>query len=304
MARGSGYNLFLTPSNALFFLRQAGSSNDLVPTDLDVFTMTVVGANPTPKITGRDELPGKSSYFLGSDPKKWHTSIPNFGKVQYEDIYPGIDLVYHGIQGQLEYDFVLHPGTSPETIAIEFTGVKNIRLNPRGELVLETVLGQVCFHKPVAYQEDQGQRRTVKAHYKRMNKNRVGFAVEAYDSSKTLIIDPLLIAEELAGTDRRIVGEMAHAVKASGLRLVAPHVVSGDASKLGESPDSEVGKGALPRGSSPLRWKLTSGSCHDSGGCVTVITVFLGDTRMTPLPTLQHRDSIHSKENFHAHPCS
>src|SRR5580765_7321931 len=76
VARGSGYNLFLTPSNALFSIRQAGSSNDLARTHSNVFAMTMVGANPAPKITGRDELPGKSSYFLGSDSKKWHTNIP------------------------------------------------------------------------------------------------------------------------------------------------------------------------------------------------------------------------------------
>jgi hypothetical protein len=192
MARGSGYNLFLTPSNASFFLRQPGSSNDLVPTDSDVFTMSVVGANPAANMTGREELPGKSSYFLGGDSKKWRTDISTFSKVQYENIYPGIDLVYHGTQGQLEYDFVLHPGTSPATIAIEFTGMKGIRLSSRGELVLETVRGQICFHKPVAYQDDQGNRRAVRARYRWTQKHRVGFAVGAYDSSKTLIIDPVL----------------------------------------------------------------------------------------------------------------
>ena len=203
MARGSGYNLFLTPSNALFFLRQAGSSNDLVPTDSSVFTMNVVGANPTPKITGRDALPSTSSYFLGGDPKKWHTNIPNFGKVQYEDIYPGIDLFYHGTQGQLEYDFVLHPGASTKTIVIEFTGVKDIRLSSRGELVLQTVRGQVCFHKPVAYQQDQGHRRAVQARYRRILKHRVGFTVGAYDASKPLIIDPVSIIGIVAKTDRQ-----------------------------------------------------------------------------------------------------
>jgi hypothetical protein len=191
MARGSGYNLFLTPSNALFFLRQAGSANDLVPRDSDVFTMNMVGSNTAPKITGREELSSTSSYFLGSDPQKWHTNIPNFGKVQYEDIYPGIDLVYHGTHGQLEYDFVLHPGTSPATIAIEFTGMEHIRLSPQGELVLDTVRGQIRFHKPVAYQNDQGKRRAVQARYRRIYKHRVGFTVGAYDSSKTLIIDPV-----------------------------------------------------------------------------------------------------------------
>lgn len=222
MARGSGYNLFLTPSNALFSLRQAGSSNDLVPTDSDVFTMSVVGANPAPKITGRDELPSTSSYFLGGDPKKWRTNIPNFGKVQYEDIYPGIDLVFHAIQGQLEYDFVLHPGTSPGTIAMEFTGVKNIRVSSRGELVLETVRGQICFHKPVAYQEDHGNRRDVQARYRRIQKRRVGFAVGAYDPSETLIIDPAPSTGKPAETGRRMRRPReisVPAVRISGLNL-------------------------------------------------------------------------------------
>lgn len=191
MARGSGYNLFLTPSNALFSLRQADTGNDLVLSSPDVFTMSVVGANPVPKIIGRDKLPGKSSYFLGSNPNTWHTNISNFGKVEYEDIYPGIDLVYHGIRGQLEYDFILHPGRSPAKIVMEFTGMKNIHLNSRGELVLETARGQICFHKPLAYQDVQGSRQIVEARYRWIHKRRIGFAVGAYDTSKTLIIDPV-----------------------------------------------------------------------------------------------------------------
>jgi hypothetical protein len=223
MARGSGYNLFLTPSNALFSLRQAGSSNDLVLTDSAVFTMSVVGANPAPRLSGRDELPGRSSYFLGGDSKKWRTNIPNFGKVQYEDIYPGIDLVYHGIHGQLEYDFIVRPGSSPATIVMEFTGMKDIHLSSRGELVLETVRGQICFHKPVAYQEDQGNRRTIQTRYRWIHKHRVGFAVGAYDSSKTLIIDPVPTAGQPAETDGRTPRHGATtvpAVRTSGLNPV------------------------------------------------------------------------------------
>jgi hypothetical protein len=133
-----------------------------------------------------------------------HTNIPDFGKVQYETIYPGIDLVDHSTQGQLEYDFVLHPGTSPGTIAMEFTGVKNIRVSSRGELVLETVCGQICFHKPLAYQEDHGNRRDVQARYRGIQKRRVGFAVGAYDPGETLIIDPASSIGEPAETGRRM----------------------------------------------------------------------------------------------------
>jgi hypothetical protein len=192
MARGSGYNLFLTASNALFSLRHPGANDDLAPKESEVLAMNVVGANPTPKMRGIDELPGKSSYFLGSDPRKWHTNIPNFGKVQYEDIYPGIDLVYHGTKGQLEYDFVVHPGTSPKVIMIEFTGAKRITLSTKGELVLKAETGQICFHKPVAYQQDNGNKRFIHARYVLIGKDQVSFAVGAYDSKKTLIIDPIL----------------------------------------------------------------------------------------------------------------
>jgi len=284
MARGSGYNLFLTPSNALFLLQQVGSSNDLVPTDSGVLTMSVVGSTPTPKITGRDELPGKSSYFLGRDPERWRTDISNFGKVQYDDIYPGIDLVYHGTHGQLEYDFVLHPGTSPATIVLEFTGMKDIRLSSRGELVLETMRGQICFHKPVAYQEDQGNRRAVKAQYRWIHKHRVGFAVGAYDSRKTLIIDPVLGNRPLREADgtRGDRGQSVSSIHDAAYHLAVERVLlrpsTGGAPKLrGEprgSPGRETGKSRVLKGLAVFGRDVTqacdgdhSSAGHKEPGC-------------------------------------
>jgi len=193
MARGAGYNLFLTPSNAVFSFRHVDDRDDLVLKESGVLVMRVVGANPAPKISGIDELPGKSSYFLGTDPKKWYTNIPNFGEVQYENIYPGIDLVYHGIRGQLEYDFAVHPGAAPQVIRIEFTGANRITVSSKGELVLQAETGQVCFHKPVAYQQDSGNKRFIDARYLLIGKDQVSFALGAYDPQKTLIIDPVLV---------------------------------------------------------------------------------------------------------------
>ena len=80
--------------------------------------MKLVGANPNPKIVGMDELPGKSNYFIGNDPKKWRTNVPNYAKVKYANVYPGVDLVYYGNQGQLEYDFVVQPGADPNSIQL------------------------------------------------------------------------------------------------------------------------------------------------------------------------------------------
>jgi hypothetical protein len=89
--------------------------------------MKLVGANPNPRIVGMDELPGKSNYFIGNDPKKWRTNVPNYARVKYANVYPGVDLVYYGNQGRLEYDFVVAPGADPCAITLELeTGQSKI----------------------------------------------------------------------------------------------------------------------------------------------------------------------------------
>jgi hypothetical protein len=80
--------------------------------------MRLVGANERAKVTGLEELPGKSNYFIGNDPKKWRTNMLNYAKVKYANVYPGVDLVYYGNQGKLEYDFVVQPGADPRSIQL------------------------------------------------------------------------------------------------------------------------------------------------------------------------------------------
>ena len=49
-------------------------------------------------------------------------NIPTYAAVRYKDVYPGIDQVYYGNQGQVEYDFVVAPGADPDVIRIRFDG--------------------------------------------------------------------------------------------------------------------------------------------------------------------------------------
>ena len=141
LSRGSGYTLFLTPSEAVLALRKDESrtqktegslSTESEPKskienpNLAVLRMKLVGANPQPRSIGLNELPGKVNYFTGNDPNKWRTNVPTYAKVQYQDVYPGIDLVYYGNQRQLEYDFIVKPGTDPETIKLAFDGVDSV----------------------------------------------------------------------------------------------------------------------------------------------------------------------------------
>jgi len=124
--------------------------------------MKLVGANPHAKVSGLEELPGKSNYFIGNDPKKWRTNVSNYAKVKYSDVYPGVDLVYYGNQGKLEYDFVVRPGADPRQIALQLVAPASsrsnaakmaaLRLDGNGDLVVGTDGGEIIFHKPVVLQ--------------------------------------------------------------------------------------------------------------------------------------------------------
>ena len=121
--------------------------------------MHLDGAKPNASIAGQSPLLGKVNYLRGKNPKQWRTDIPTYKQVKYTNVYPGIDLVYYGRERQLEYDFIVAPGAAP-AIALTFSGGK-LQLNSRGDLALATATGNVCFRRPVLYQEIQGRKQPV-----------------------------------------------------------------------------------------------------------------------------------------------
>jgi uncharacterized protein (TIGR03437 family) len=153
--------------------------------------MRFEGANPNPQIEGKEELPGTVNYFVGSDPAKWSTSVPCFGRVVYRNLYPGIDLAYYGNNRQLEYDFVVAPGADPRAIRLKFSGHDKARIDKNGDLVLLAGGHELRQHKPVIFQERDGRREPIGGRYV-LNGNIIGFEVASYDASRALLIDPLL----------------------------------------------------------------------------------------------------------------
>src|SRR5260221_129941 len=209
----AGYTLVLTGDEAVLALRAgnaAGKAKTKFPveprlaaspeaksgpipesTPGPVVRKRLQNANPATNVTGTDELAGTSNYFIGSDPTKWRTNVPTYAKVKYEGIYSGIDLVYYGNQWQLEYDFVLQPGASPQAIRLGIAGAKQLRLE-HGDLVLTSAGGDVHLRSPHIYQEANGVRREVRGGYVMKSKNEVGFEVAGYDRRRALVIDPVL----------------------------------------------------------------------------------------------------------------
>lgn len=206
-SRGRGYLLFLTSDEAVLSLRRSktaplspadrlarlraarkGHSQDVV----SVVRMHLDGANTAAQIEVLDQLPGKTDYYIGNDPKNWHADVPSFARVKYHQVYPGVDLVFYGNQRRLEYDFVVAPGADPKAIALDVQGARKLHVNAQGNVVLSVPAGKVELQKPAIYQESNGERREIAGNYAVSGNNRITFALGEYDRSQALIIDPIL----------------------------------------------------------------------------------------------------------------
>ena len=204
MASGDGYGVFLTSAEAVLSLRAPErKSQDQSAT---VVRMRLVDANPQPAISGLDRLAGASNYFIGSDPRRWQTDVPSYGRVKYHDVYPGIDQVFYGNQRQLEYDLVVAPGADVRRIAVAFDGIRSLAIASGGALVLTTADGDLTQRAPLIYQIVDGTRRIVPGRYVLGADDRVGFDVGSYDPTEPLIIDPVLSYATYLGGNGNDVG--------------------------------------------------------------------------------------------------
>jgi hypothetical protein len=178
-----------------FFPHSATSPYDRLQTeDAEVtLRMMFAGANSDPDIEGLERVPGISNYFIGNDPRKWHTNIPHYARVRYREIYPGIDVVYKGIRDHIEYDLVVSPGADPRLIKLSPEGVDRVYLTEAGDLVLIKNGLQICQQKPVIYQETEGVRHEIEGRF-RVDGQDVGFEVaSSYAKNLELTIDPVFL---------------------------------------------------------------------------------------------------------------
>lgn len=184
LSRTARYTMFLTPTETVLRLRDGGAQSDVVRWHLS-------GASSDPLIRGEQPLETRTNYFRGNDRRNWRTDVENFGRVRYQGVYPGVDLVFRGSQQDVEYDFMLAPKANAKQIRFAFDGVDSITAGNDGALVLHTPHGQLVQSRPFAYQDIDGRRRVVDARYRVSGKS-VGFALGSYDRSKPLVIDPVL----------------------------------------------------------------------------------------------------------------
>ncbi len=185
LSRGRNATLFLTGNEAVMTLR----GDRAKPA---VLRMRLAGANPQPEVSAEEPLQGKVSYLIGNDRAQWHTGVTTYRRVRYSEVWPGIDLVWHGTRSALEYDFIVAPGSDPARIRVAFGGAERLRLDGDGNLIAKTAAGEVVQSAPVLYQDGPQGRTTISGKYSLKGRRVIGFEIGPYDRSRPLVIDPVL----------------------------------------------------------------------------------------------------------------
>ena len=184
VSHGPGYALWVTSGGAV--LNLGGHT----------VRMFTGGGNPKASLEGLDPMPGRANYLVGRDVR---ASYNLYGRVRVRGVYRGIDLLFHGNQERLEYDFEIAAGGDPGKIELSFDGAECIRIGSHGDLVLQDGALEIHQPKPVVYQEVAGKRRLVAASYRIDNDNHVHFRIGEFDRRRPLVIDPQIVFDKTFG---------------------------------------------------------------------------------------------------------
>lgn len=194
IARGQGYTFFVNSTEAALALKN-GVKNRKKSTAIK---MRLLNASSASSAEAIGLLDGQSNYFIGNDHAGWRSDIPNYSRVRYRGVYPGVDVIYYGAQRRIEYDFVVSPHNDPRQIKLAFEGAEKITVDEQGDLLLDIGGEQLRMRKPIVYQESNGSRHQIESRYLLLDPESairipaVGFQIGDYDANETLIIDPVL----------------------------------------------------------------------------------------------------------------
>ena len=289
LAHAGKSTIYFTPNEAVLALYSRDSQKKPA---VSALRMQWIGANAHPQMIAEHPLPGKINYLIGRDPANWHTNLPTYGQVRYRDLFPGVDAVFFGKDGEMEYDLVLSPGSDPEKISFGLEGVQSMSLAGNGDLVLRLANGEVRHRRPMVYQESDGERRWLSAHYVIHRNKTIGYEVAGVNRKLPLVIDPTLSYSTYIGSDTPD-SVSSVAVDQFGQAYLTGSTVFGFPTK-NPAQGNQLGTDAFVTklsadGSSLIYSTILGGSSTDNGNAIAIdrfgSAYVAGGTSSTDFPT-------------------
>jgi hypothetical protein len=198
LAHGQDYTGFLSATGATFSLAPSADG-----TAGSAFQISLYGANANATAVGLSQMASYTNYLIGDDPSQWHTNVANYGGVLFQNVYQNVDVQYTGNGGQMEATYIVNPGGSVGSIALEFGSWGTETVTPDGQLLLHNqTTGEVMdLSAPVLYQLDaSGNKEYVSGQYVTTGNSRAGFMVTgSYDPTRALYIDPSIVFSTFLG---------------------------------------------------------------------------------------------------------
>ena len=209
ISRNVGRALYLAPGKAVIAFpktanrkRAKTTENALSPNfESELLQIELLDARSGAEPQGLNRLAAKSNYLLGNESHEWETTVAQYSKAQFSEIYPGIDVVYYGNQEKLEYDFIVKPGARPDSIRLKFDGAKSLQIDETGNLIARLDSSEVKQNAPVVYQEINGAKKRIAGEFVLRSSREVGFQIGDYDKTQNLVIDPVLVYSTYLGGD-------------------------------------------------------------------------------------------------------
>jgi hypothetical protein len=289
LARAGKATMYFTPAEAVLVLDSRNSQNK---PEISALRLKWIGANPRLQMVAENPLPGRINYLIGRDPAQWHTGLPTFARVHYRGLFPGVDAIFYGNKGGIEYDLVLVPGADPAKISFALEGATSMRLANSGDLVLTLRDAEVRQLKPMVYQEINGARRLLPAHYIIHRDKTVGFEIAGFNRNLPMVIDPRLAYSTYLGSDT-VDTVTSVAVDQFGNAYATGSTVFGFPTK-NPAQQNQLGTDAFvtkfsPSGGSLIYSTILGGSAADSGSAIAIDrfgnAYVAGETESTDFPT-------------------
>ena len=169
--------------------------------DMHAIGLEFIDPSEEIKINAAEELDVYYNYYLGNDPDKWAENVKAYREINYEEIYPGIDMRIYSEKGNLKYDIEVDSHADPEHIQFSYKGADDISQS-NNSIYARTSLSTIIENSPFTYQIIDGDTMKIASRYK-LKENTFGFEFpDDYDRSNTLIIDPLLVFSTYSGSSK------------------------------------------------------------------------------------------------------